>query len=210
MSTPRVSYGPVLGTIGVNTVSYDWNVVYNIRVTGLVMEDSAGIVLKSVWNSNTTCNGASLINFLHHFCFSWYLSVLVSMEDLIRIWSVAFHCARITSFTLNISWAFLAVIMASCSVNGASLIRCLICMHPFKSIKSFTSVAALITTAGDKHLRSNVNVRPSCTSCNLDSIRHSWCSCMCPTWTAVRWYVLISYIGQEIGAVHAIPDEGVG
>jgi len=192
MSTPRVSYGPVLGTICINTVSYDWNVVYNIDIACCVMVDSARIVLKSVWNSNTTCNRASLINFLHHFGFSCYFAVLISMEDLIRIWSVAFHCIRITSFTLDITWAFRAIIMSSCSVNGASLIRCLICMHPFVSIKSFTSVASIVPTAGDKHLRSNVNVRPSCTSCNLDSIRHGWCSCMCPTWTAVRWYVLIS------------------
>jgi len=63
--TPRVSDGPVLGAV-LNTIADDGDIVDDVLVTGLVLEDTRGIVLEGIGDGDTTSNGTSLIDLLHH------------------------------------------------------------------------------------------------------------------------------------------------
>jgi hypothetical protein len=89
----------------------------------------------------------------------------------------------------------LPIVMASGSVNWAGLIGDFIFGHPFEGIVGFTSVATIISTAGDQDLGGYINVWPSCVSCDLNSIRQCGSGSMSPAWSAILWNMLVSKVG---------------
>tara|TARA_B110000285_G_scaffold232124_1_gene302448 strand:- start:416 stop:619 length:204 start_codon:yes stop_codon:yes gene_type:complete len=64
----------------------------------------------------------------------------------------------------------LAIVVTSGSVNGAGLVSDFVLSHPLESIVGLSTMASIITTAGDEDLRSDVDVWPLSLSSDLDSI----------------------------------------
>jgi hypothetical protein len=84
------------------------------------------------------------------------------------------------------------VVVASGSVNCAGLISDFILVHPLESVVGFSTVAAIVTTARDKNLRSDVDIRPSSLSSDLNSIGKGGGSGMSPARSTVLRNVLVS------------------
>lgn len=204
MGSPWVSYSPVFNTI-LNTISNNRDIVNNVLITGLILIDTTSVFFETIWDSNTTSDWTSLVNFLHHSLFSRNLTVLFSVVSKIFVWNKTWLIWH-TVHAYCHSWAFHTIIMASSSIDWAGFISNLISWHPLESIICFTSMASIISRTRNKNLWSNVNIRPSCLSGNLNSIRHSWSSCMSPAWTTILWNMLVSEIGKEVGSIDIIPD----
>jgi hypothetical protein len=62
--------------------------------------------------------------------------------------------------------------VTSGSVDGAGLISDLVLVHPLEGIVSLTTMATIITRAGDQNLWGDVDIWPCSLSGDLDSIRH--------------------------------------
>jgi len=84
-----------------------------------------------------------------------------------------------------------AIIMSSSSIDWASFISHIVFVHIFKSINRFSSMASLIFHfTWNQNLWSNINIWPSSFSHDFNSIRKSWCRCVCPTWSTIWWKML--------------------
>ena len=64
--------------------------------------------------------------------------------------------------------------------------------------------------AVDKDLRRDVDVRPFGFSSNLYSVRERGCGCVRPAGTAVLGDVLVTHVGQVVGAIDVVPNPGGG
>jgi hypothetical protein len=52
------------------------------------------------------------------------------------------------------------IVMASSSIDRASFISYLVVVHPLESVVSLSTMATIITRAGDQNLRSDVDIWP--------------------------------------------------
>ena len=170
VGTPRVSDGPVLGSV-LNTVSNNRDIVDDVLITSLILEDSTSVVLKGSWDSNTAGNWTSLVDFLHHLLLTRNLTVLISVVDLVVV-LVPAALAWGAVLAHDLLGALGTIIMSSGSVDGAGLISDLVLVHPLEGVVSFTTVATIILGAGNENLRGDVDIWPGCLSLDLDSIRH--------------------------------------
>lgn len=143
VGTPGVSDGPVLGTI-LNTETDNRDIVDDVLVTSLVLEDTASVVLKGSWNSNTAGNWTSLVDLLHHGFLTLDLAVLVGVVDLVVVLVPASVGWRAV-LAHDLLGALGTVIVTSGSVDGASLISDLVGVHPLEGVVSLTTVATIIT-----------------------------------------------------------------
>jgi len=99
------------------------------------------------------------------------VSVLIGVVVLVVVLGPA-SLAWAAVVALELLRALLTVVVASGSVDGASLISDLVLGHPLEGVVSITTVASIITRAGDEDLRSDVDIWPLSLSGNLDSVRH--------------------------------------
>jgi len=65
----------------------------------------------------------------------------------------------------------------------------------------------ILHLAGDKNLRSNVDVWPSCLSSDLDSIGKRRCGGMSPARSTILWDMLVSHVGKVIGSINVVPEK---
>ena len=172
MGTPGVSNGPVFGSVLVDTVSNNGDIMNDIHISSLILKDTTGVVLEGVWNSDTTGNWTSLVDLLHHLLLAGNLTVLIDTIDLIGVWNKAWFTWHAV-LTNGHSRARLTIVVTSSSVNGAGLISDLVRVHPLEGIISFATVATIISRAGDEDLRGDVDIWPSSLSSDLDSIGES-------------------------------------
>merc|ERR1712086_415348 len=180
MGTPRVSHSPILDS-SINAETDDRDVMDDIGIVSLVVEDTAGVVLEGWRNGNTTCNWTSLVDLLHHGLLTADLTVLVSMVDLVVILSPASFAWIVGAvFAHDLISALLAVVMSSCSVDGAGLIGDLVLVHPLEGVVGLTTVATVIAGAGDEDLRGDVDIWPAGIPLDLDPIGQGRCGGMSP------------------------------
>jgi hypothetical protein len=83
--SPRVPDSPVLGTV-FDTITDDGDIMDNVLVTSLIFEDTRGVVLKSVRDSDTAGNRSTLVDLLHHGFLTRDLAILIDLVgiELIR------------------------------------------------------------------------------------------------------------------------------
>jgi len=210
MSSPRVSYEPVLGTI-LNTISYDTDVMDNIHIAGGVIEDSTGVVFKSIWDSNTTGKWSSLVNLLHHVLFTRDWTVLVNLVDKIGVWNEAGFTWVAVSAESHVG-ARNTIVATTGSVDSAGLISAVILIPVSVTIDSKSTVATIIgfitchvVSTGNKNLWGDIDLWPSSVSSDLYSVRERGTGSLGPAGSAVRWNVLLPDNGQEIGSIDVIP-----
>jgi hypothetical protein len=143
----------------------------NVGVSSQIVEDAAGIVLKSRRYSNTTSNRPSLIDLLDHVLFTRELTIFLDAVSIILIrYKAGF--VRVAVFANVNGRAFFAIVMTSGSVDRTSLISNVLLVDEFESIECGTTVATIISSiARDNDLRRNVDIRPCSLSCNLNSVR---------------------------------------
>jgi len=204
--TPGVSNEPVWSSIFL-TKSYYTDFMDDILVMSGIIKDSRSVVFHIRGDGNTTSNWTSLINFLHHGLFTFKVSELFDLVNFVLIWDEA-RLMRITVSAFCNIGALNSVIMASGLIHGTGFISHFVVIHVFVSVHWFTTMASLILhLAGDKNLRSNIDIRPSCFSGNLDSIRQSRCSGVSPARSTVLWNMLVSNVGKIINSVNIIPEK---
>jgi hypothetical protein len=109
---------------------------------------------------------------LHHFFLTRDLTVLIGVINLVVVLVPAsFGWGAVLAHDLL--GAFGTVVVTSGSVDGAGLISDLVSVHPFEGVIGLTTMATIVTGAGDQNLWCDVDIWPSSLSGNLDSIRHS-------------------------------------
>jgi hypothetical protein len=91
------------------------------------------------------------------------LTILIGVVDLVVV-LVPAALGWGAVLALDLLGAFGAIIVSTSSVDRASFIRGLIGVHPFESVVSLTTMATIITGAGDQNLRSDVDIWPCCLS----------------------------------------------
>ena len=143
----------------------------DVLITGLVIEDTTSVFFKSIWHGDTTGNWTSLVDLLHHGSLTRDMAVLIGVVDLVVV-LVKASLGWVAVLAHDLLGAFGTVVVTSGSVDGASLISDLIAVHPFEGVVSLTTMATIITRAGDQNLWGDVDIRPSSLSVVLDSIRH--------------------------------------
>ena len=111
-----------------------------------------------------------MVDLLHHGLFTLEVSELLDLVNLVLVWDEA-RLMRVTVSALGDVRALDSVIVASGLIHGAGFISDFVVVHVLISINRFSTVASLILhLAGDQDLRSDVDIRPSSLSGNLDSV----------------------------------------
>ena len=205
---PGVSDGPVLSAI-LFTPADDGDIVDDIEIASFILKDTTLVVLELLSDSNTAGNRATLVDLLHHVFLALNLTVFLGLVDVILIGDEATLTGHAV-LALDHGRALTAVVVATGSVDRAGLIGTFVLAEPLESVVSLTTVAAIVTRAGDKDLRGNVDIGPSSFAGNLDAIRKSGSGGMGPARTAVLRNVLVAHIGEEVVAVDVIPDPLLG
>jgi hypothetical protein len=141
--TPGVSYSPVFGAI-LNTIAYDRDIVNDVLVTGLIFKDTRGVVLKSIRDSDTTSNGTSLVNLLHHSLLSRDFAILVNLVSVVGVGYEAALSGHAV-LTLEHGAALGAIIVSTSSVDRAGFVGNIVVVHPLESVISFTTMATIIS-----------------------------------------------------------------
>jgi hypothetical protein len=141
--TPRVPDGPVLGAV-LDTITDDRDVMDNVLVTGLILIDARGVVLKSIRDSDTTSNGSTLVDFLHHGFLTRDLAELGNLVSVVLIGNEASLSGHAV-LALEHGAALNTVIVSTSSVDGASFVGNVVVVHPLEGVVSLTTVAAIIT-----------------------------------------------------------------
>lgn len=141
--TPGVSNGPVLLAV-LNTVADNGDIVDDVLVTGLILEDTRGIVLESIGDSDTASNGATLVDLLHHSFLTRDLAVLINVIGVVRVRDEA-SLAGHAVLALEHGGALGAIIVTTSSVDGASFIGNVVVVHPFEGVVGLTTMAAIIS-----------------------------------------------------------------
>jgi len=118
--------------------------VDDVLVTGLVIEDTASVVLEGSWNGNTASNWTSLVDFLHHGLLTGDFTVLISVIDLVVILIEA-SLRWVAVLAHDLLGALGTVVVTSGSVDGASLISNLVVVHPLEGVVGLTTVAAIVS-----------------------------------------------------------------
>lgn len=143
LGTPGVTHIPELLAILALTPSNNGDFVSGVHITRVVTVDAASVIIKRLWHSNTASNRAALVDFLHHVVFPRDEVVFINAEHSVLIWNeagltgvaVAAHVHRAAN---------LSVVVASSSVNRASLIGDFILRHPFEGMHVEATVATLV------------------------------------------------------------------
>jgi len=100
------------------------------------------------------------------------VSILVNSIDVVGVWNEAWFMW--ITVHADGDWVTLdTIVIASGSVDGAGLIGDLVGVHPLEGVVSLTTVATIISRAGDKNLWGDVNIWPGSLSSDLDSIGES-------------------------------------
>jgi hypothetical protein len=97
------------------------------------------------------------------------MAILIRVVDLVVILSEA-SSAWAAVVAGQLLGAFLAIIVASSSVDGTGLVGDFVLGHPLESVVGLTSVAAVVSGAGDEDLWGDVDVWPGGVSLDLDSV----------------------------------------
>jgi hypothetical protein len=214
MLTPGVSDFPELDSV-FDTVSDDGNIMNDIGIVGHIMEDTSSIVFKCIWNSNTTSDWTSLIEFIHNSLFVLNdsvsvlrnVTVLIDSIDVILVWDPAALIGGAVSADEIIS-TFDSRIMTSSLIVGTGFIGYIVTMHPLIGSVSITTVAthvlALIITREDD-LRSNDDIWERSVSSNLDPITEGRGSGKGPAGTAISWDMLLSGDSQKVCIIDVRP-----
>lgn len=95
---------------------------------------------------------------------------LFNLIDFVLIWDEAWLMWVTVSAHGDVG-ALDTVVMASSLIQRAGFISDFIVVHELVSVNWLSTVASIIFhLARDQNLRSDVDIGPSCLSCNLDSI----------------------------------------
>jgi len=134
------------------------------------------------------------------------VSELVNSVDFVLVWDEAWLVWVAVSADGDVGTLH-TVVVSSSGVDGTSLIGDIVVVHPLVGVDWFTTMATIVfLLTGDDYLRRDVDIGPSSLSGNLDSIRKGRGRSMSPARTAVLWNMLVSHVGQEVGAINVIPE----
>jgi hypothetical protein len=204
---PRVSNNPILLTILFAPADDRHDVVLHpkTRVAG----DATGIIMKLV-TVKTASNRTALNDLLHHVLLTGYCTVLINLVDTI----LGRNGARLVGAAISAHFhggALLAIGVSDCLVNRAGLISDLVLAHPPECSERVTTVAAergVLTR--DKHLGSNIDVRPGRLSRDFNAVREDRRGCVSPARAAVLRNVLVADVGQVVPSIDIRPGEVCG
>jgi len=79
--SPWISTNPIRSSIVWYTPTNNWDIVINIHVTSSIIENTSSIVKESLSYSHSTDNWSTLIDFIHHSCFTRNLTVFTNTID---------------------------------------------------------------------------------------------------------------------------------
>jgi hypothetical protein len=148
-----------------------------------------------------------LVDLLDHVLLAGDLPILVHTVDVVLVRDEAW-LVRVAVLADVDRGAFLAIVVTSGSVDGASLISDVLLVDECEGVEGSTSVATIISSiARYDHLGRDVDVRPGSSPCNLYSVRKSRSGSVGPARSAVLGDVLVSNVGEVVGAINSVPDE---
>ena len=93
-------------------------------------------------------------------------------------------------------------------IRGACLVSDVVLMNPFVGVSGITSVATIVGLfAGDKNLWGDINIWPFGFSKDFDSVAEGGCGREGPAGATVLGDMLISLVGEVVGAIDIAPPE---
>jgi hypothetical protein len=205
VGSPWVSHSPE-GLAVFDTITNNGNVVHGLQVSSGITENTAGVIFESLSYRNTTSDGTTLVDFLHHVCFGWDTTILLYFVDSILGWNNASIAWAAVSTELH-RWADNSIVVSTSLVDRAGSISGVALMHESEDVERPATVTAVVEfLAWDKDLWRDVDIGPGSFSGDLDTIGDSWGTGMSPARAAVLGNVLVEDVGQIVGAVNVIPD----
>ena len=205
VGAPWVSNSPILGTV-LNSESNDWNIVDNVLIASSVLIDTTSVFFKRIWDSYTTSNRSTLVDFLHHGLFSRNFAEFLDFVGVVFIWNKAVWAWLTVLANINGS-TFNTIVMTSSLIDRTGLISNFIFVHKFERRDSFTTVATIIIhRAWNDNLRGDVDIGPLSFSGNLYSVRYGWGGSLSPAWTAILGNMLVFQICEVIDIVNIVPN----
>jgi hypothetical protein len=207
--TPGVSDEPVLNSL-FNTVTDNGNSVVEFSGTGLIVDDTAGIVKKTS-GIKSADNGTSLVDFVDHIGFALDVTELSELVDRISGGNNALATgvavlALDHSITTNSSIPTLGLVVRAGFVGNA------VVEDVFHGNSGVTTVASFVFTlvARQQDLRSQFKIGPLGLSGDLDSVSNGRGGGESPAGTAVLGNVLVSNESQIVDTVDIAPEPLVG
>lgn len=206
MLSPWVPDDPVVSTVLGSTKTGDTYDVVDVMWSSLIMEYSSCVVHQLLSCVNTTCNWASLVDFLLNGLSSVKPSKFVYLVFWISVWDIAVF-VWVTVSALHHGWASVSVIISSCRIDRASFVCDSVLVHPLVGHLWPSTVATHAERVTRyKNLGTDVNIWPGCVSRDFDSVWQSRSGSVCPAWTTVLWNVLVSNICQVVSPIDVVPS----
>jgi len=169
VGTPGVSDEPIFVAI-LNTVTNDADVMDDFHITGIITVDTTSVVIESLRDGDTTSEGTSLVDLLHHGLFSADGTVFINTIGVISIGDEA-SLTGVAVTAHGHSRAAKTIVATASLVRRASLIGDVVLVDPLESAQGVSTVATIsILLTRDEDLRSDVDLGPSTVTGNLDSV----------------------------------------
>ena len=204
ITSPRIPNYPIFLPIFFSPSSYT-NLMIIKQSTSCISKDSSSIVYKCFSNCNRTRNRSSLINLIHNGSLTLDHSELIDTIYLRSLLCPASR-SRHTIFALDFWWASDTISSSERSIGWASLISYVIIKDPLVSVKSITSITAVVLIiTWYQNLRREVDVWPLSFTSNFDTVRKCWGYWESPAWSTINWDVLISLNCEVVCAIDGTP-----
>jgi len=210
VSSPRVPDSPVLLSV-LNAPTDNGDIVIGLHDAGSVSVNASVVVGdKVVSGGNSASDWAVREDLKHHRVLAVHASILVDGVFVELVGDDA-RFVRAAVEAPGHGGAVPAVVVASSSVDGTSLISDLAFLDIFPGRDGVSSMATMVwVLTGDKNLRRDIDIGPSTASCDLNSIRHHRGSGLSPAGAAVTRNVLLFDVCQVGLAVDVSPVKVVG
>ena len=145
----------------------------DFHVAAIITVDTAGVVVEGLRYSNTTGKRTSLVELLLHVVLTSDSTEFINSVDHVLIGDKAGLTGVAVAADIH-GGADFAVIVATGTVDRASLVGDLVLRHPFKGVQGIATMATVILVlTGDENLRGNVDLGPGGVTGDLDSIGQS-------------------------------------
>ena len=142
----------------------------DVKIASVVTVDATGVVIEGLRDGDTTSNGTTLVDFLHHVLLASEVSVFVDTVDKVLIGDEA-SLTRVTVTALGHLRADLTVVKTTAKVDGASLISHVVVSDVLESIDGLTTMAThVLGLTRDDDLGGDVDIGPGSVTSDLDAI----------------------------------------
>ncbi len=122
----------------------------NFKITGLVLEDTARVLLEGVRYSDAASDGSSLIDLLHHSFLTLNLTEFINAIDIVGVGDKT-GLVRLTILAHVDGSALDSVVVATGLIDGTGLIGHIIFVHEFESTEGVTTVTTVIFLGARYH-----------------------------------------------------------